>query len=59
MLAGVEPRIMKTLQKAGLTDLLGKENIFPAQPQRQAALDAAVAAGEKWIAAQEANSPQS
>jgi SulP family sulfate permease len=52
MIAGVEPRIMKVLRKAGIMELLGEDHIFPAKPQRQAALDEAAAAGEKWIAEQ-------
>jgi len=52
IIAGVEPRIMKVLQKSGLLELIGVEYVIPAKPGRQEALDEAVRAGEKWIAEQ-------
>jgi SulP family sulfate permease len=46
---GVEPSVMKILKKSGLLNELGEECVFPAMPEREAALDAAIASGQKWI----------
>lgn len=52
MLAGVEPRVMKTLKRTGLVDVLGENSVFPAQPGRQAALEAAIDEARRWISQQ-------
>jgi SulP family sulfate permease len=50
LLEGVEPPVMKLLERSGLLDIIGADCVFPARPARQEALDAAVAAAEQWIA---------
>jgi SulP family sulfate permease len=50
ILEGVEPPVMKVLEKSGLLQIIGEESVFPARAAHQAALDAAVEAAEKWIA---------
>lgn len=50
LLAGVEPRVMKVLEHTGVIDVLGEDSVFPAEARRQAALEAAVAEAERWIA---------
>ena len=49
MLAGVEPHMMRELEKAGLLDRIGRENIFPAQPVLEASLYEALDAAEAWL----------
>jgi SulP family sulfate permease len=53
ILEGVEPAVMKVLRKSGMVQVVGEQSVFAAQPARQAALDAAVEAGEKWIASKQ------
>ncbi|UCG23068.1 MAG: SulP family inorganic anion transporter, partial [Chloroflexota bacterium] len=50
MLAGVQPSLMEELQKAGVMDAIGRENVFEAQVGLGAAEDAALEAAEKWLA---------
>ena len=50
MLAGMYERIMKQLKRTELMDLLGKEDIFPAEPQYFAPLNKALAKARLWIA---------
>jgi SulP family sulfate permease len=49
MLAGVEPHVMRELNKAGLTDQIGKENIFEACSILEASLHEALDAAEMWL----------
>ena len=51
MLEGVQPDVMAALEKTGILDQIGRENVFPAQPGLGAALDAAWDEGQKWLQA--------
>ena len=56
MLAGMNERIMEQLEKTELMALLGKEDIFPAEPQYFGPLNKALAKARLWIAAGERKS---
>jgi SulP family sulfate permease len=49
MLEGVEPQVMQMLEKTGLLDEIGRENVFEVQPGMGAALDAAWKEAQKWL----------
>ncbi|CAB1061572.1 hypothetical protein D1BOALGB6SA_6347 [Olavius sp. associated proteobacterium Delta 1] len=49
MLAGVESHVMQKLEKAGLLDLIGKENVFASGPVLEASLIEALDAAEVWL----------
>lgn len=51
MLEGVEPRAMATLEKTGLLEEIGPENVIPRQPGMGAALDAAWEEAQTWLKA--------
>lgn len=51
MLEGVEPHVMEILEKTGILEQIGHENLFPVQPGLGAALDAAWEAAQTWLAA--------
>ena len=51
MLAGMNERIMEQLEKTELMGLLGKEDVFPAEPQYFGQLNKALAEARLWIAA--------
>jgi len=51
MLAGMNERIIEQLDKTELMDLLGQEDIFPAEPQYFGPLNKALAEARLWIAA--------
>jgi SulP family sulfate permease len=50
LLAGVSEGLMDLLEHTKVTDVIGRENIFTAQPGLGASLDAAQEAAEKWLA---------
>lgn len=50
MLADVQPTMMEELVKTEVMDVIGKENLFAAQPDLDGALDDALEAAEKWLA---------
>ena len=52
LLAGVSEGFMKVLEHTGAIDIIGRENVFPAQPGIGASLDAAQEAAEKWLSGQ-------
>ncbi len=52
ILAGLDPHVIVQLEKTELIDLIGEENIFPAQPQFAAAMQQALARAENWQAQQ-------
>jgi len=52
MLEGVNEKVLDQLEKTDLLDLIGEENVFPAQPQFGAALRQALAAAEEWMLSQ-------
>jgi hypothetical protein len=49
MLAGVEPHVLQELDKAGLLDQIGKENVFAARPVLEDSLNEALDAAEVWL----------
>ena len=49
MLTGVAPHVMQGLEKAGLLDQIGRENVFAAQPVLAASLNEALDAAEVWL----------
>ena len=49
MLVGVEPSVRDQLDKTGVLQELGEENLFMATPQLGAGLNQAVAAAEAWL----------
>jgi SulP family sulfate permease len=53
MLAGMNERIMEQLEKTELMKLLGKEDIFPSEPQFFGPLNKALVEARLWIAGQE------
>jgi SulP family sulfate permease len=52
MLAGISPGVMKLLEHTGVIDVVGRENVFTAQPGFGASLDAAQAAAQQWLSEQ-------
>jgi len=51
MLAGVGPDLLGQLTRTGLLDALGENNVFVASLVLTASLDAAILAGNEWLAA--------
>ncbi|NUO58050.1 MAG: STAS domain-containing protein, partial [Hamadaea sp.] len=51
LLAGVHPALARTLRETHLADALGADNVFPADREVFHALDEAVDAGNRWLAA--------
>ena len=49
MLAGVSPGVLTQLERTGLLQVIGRENVFLAQKQWGLAANQALAAGEAWI----------
>lgn len=52
ILSGLNPRVVDQLEDTELNDLVGEDNIFPAQPQFGAAADHALARAHNWQAKQ-------
>jgi SulP family sulfate permease len=50
MVAGVQPHVVEELRKTEVMEIIGKENVFPAEPGYGASLDKALAAAQKWLA---------
>ncbi|WP_327140716.1 SulP family inorganic anion transporter [Nocardia sp. NBC_01327] len=57
ILTGVRPALAQALQRTGITDLLGADDIIPATTVLLGPLDQAVARGHAWIAAHEGETP--
>ena len=53
LLAGVQPVVKDELERTGLIDIVGRENVFEAQPGLGASLDAALAAAQAWLSTRE------
>lgn len=49
VLEGVEPNVMTTLEKTGILDVIGRDNVFAVQPGLGAALDAAWEEAQTWL----------
>jgi SulP family sulfate permease len=50
MLAGLNQRVLEQLERTALLDLIGKENVFLAQPRYRASLEQALARAQAWQA---------
>ena len=50
LLAGVRPRIFNLLERTGIIDAIGLENIFPAERVITAPLNKAMARAQEWLA---------
>jgi SulP family sulfate permease len=50
MIAGVTPQVARILDRSGLTQLIGKDNVIPATDELFGALDRAVNDARRWIA---------
>ena len=48
-LAGVSEAVLSQLERTGLVDLLGRENIYVAHPQWGAAATKAYEDGQAWL----------
>jgi SulP family sulfate permease len=53
MLEGLNERVLEQLEETDILELLGRENVFLAQPHFGESLKEALAAAERWIADQE------
>jgi SulP family sulfate permease len=49
MLTGLNKHVLEQLEKTDLIELIGAENVFPAEPRFGAAVDHAVNAAEAWM----------
>jgi len=49
MLAGVSEGVFQQIERTGLLKLIGRENVFLAQPQWGVAANEALAAAEAWL----------
>jgi SulP family sulfate permease len=49
MLAGISPGVMLQLERTGLLDRIGRENVFPVQRQWGAAAFEALEAAQAWL----------
>lgn len=50
MLCDVEEPVLEQLKQTEAYELIGEENIFPAEPVHEASVEKALAAAEKWMA---------
>jgi SulP family sulfate permease len=50
MLAGVDPHIVTQMERTGILQAIGRENVFPASEGIGEALLQAIEAGDRWIA---------
>jgi SulP family sulfate permease len=50
MLAGLNQQVLEQLERTELLDLIGKENVFLAQPRYRASLEQALARAQAWQA---------
>jgi SulP family sulfate permease len=51
MLAGVSASVREQMERTGLLDLIGRENVFIAQAQWGVAANQAIEAAQAWLAA--------
>ena len=56
MLVGLNEKVVDQLANTDVLDLIGKENVFPGQPEFGAALRDALAAAEEWLVRDRGNS---
>jgi SulP family sulfate permease len=49
MLSDIDPTLATEMEKTKLLDLIGKENVFEAQPAFGASLDEALSAANAWL----------
>jgi len=50
MLVGVDEHVMEQLEKTGILELIGEQNVYPAHQAFLASLQEATAAAQEWIA---------
>jgi SulP family sulfate permease len=56
MLAGVGADLMEQLTRSGCADVLGLDNLFPAEEEIMASMDDAIAEGTRWLESTDADS---
>jgi SulP family sulfate permease len=56
MLTGVQPHVMDELVKTETMDIIGKENVFAAEPELGASVDKAREAAARWLASSKGES---
>jgi SulP family sulfate permease len=49
MLVGISTHVWDQLEKTGLLDLIGIENVYRAEPKYAASLDKALADANQWL----------
>jgi SulP family sulfate permease len=49
ILVGISTHVWDQLEKTGLLDLIGRENVYRAEPQYAASLDKALADANQWL----------
>jgi SulP family sulfate permease len=57
MLEGVGAHVMTTMEKTGILDEIGRDNVFPVQPGIGAALDKAWEEAQAWLAKRSPDAP--
>jgi SulP family sulfate permease len=55
MLAGVQPHVLDELVKTETVDIIGKDNVFAAEPELGASVDKAREAAARWLASPKDN----
>jgi SulP family sulfate permease len=53
MMADVLPRVLEDLQRTGIMDVIGRDNVYPAGPGCGASTDKALTAAQSWLAVRE------
>ena len=49
MLVGISQHVWDPLEKTGLLDLIGRENVYRAEPKYAASIDKALADANQWL----------
>jgi hypothetical protein len=49
MLVGISQHVWDQLEKTGLLDLIGRENVYRAEPKYAASIDKALADANQWL----------
>ena len=57
MLAEVGPRVMEQLERTGILDAMGRENVFAAEPVLGESIHKALAMAEEWMAREQDAEP--
>jgi SulP family sulfate permease len=59
LLARIRPHLKDQLERTGLMDIVGRKNVFEAQPGFGASLDAALEAAQAWLSMQQSTAESS